>query len=71
MELPNVFGTTGKFSAQHFSNISSKDREDLSSMSSKMPSEIPFIRPKIEVELKDTQIASTITFKFVAFKTMA
>ena len=68
IQTGGVFGTTGKYHAQAFSDISSKDpRSDLNSVSSVNKS---FMKPDLGVELKDRMLANTITIKFRNFKTL-
>jgi hypothetical protein len=71
-----VFGTSGAFHDAKYSDLSSKDRSEIQSQSTKEGAGanndfFPLaLRPNLGRELEDKFIASTISMKFVAFKTL-
>ena len=74
----SVFGTSGRFKALQFNNLSDEDKlsiiQNSSGDSDKKKSTIlnfpeQNYRPKLDIELKDQFKASSISLKFIAFKT--
>ena len=75
-----LFGTTGNFQASQFSNLPEKDKVKLLQDSAKdlglnsmMPAslDVSKFRPSLDTELNTPYKASTISMKFVAFKTLS
>jgi len=72
-----VIGQTGMFKASHFNNLDEDDKQVLKkndALKEDASKSIDLVKllqqkPKLDYELRDQYKSSTITFKFVAFKT--
>ena len=72
-----VIGKTGMFKASHFSNLEDEDKQQLQkneAVQAEVAKNLDLAKvlppkPKLEYELSDQYKSSTISFKFVAFKT--
>ena len=73
----SVVGRSGYFNTGKYSNLGEDDKkllavnkvlQDGHPKNIDLEKAIP-VKPKLELELKDPLMASTVTFKFVAFKT--